>query len=152
MKLPNPERAVVDIEKLRGYCLNPQHLRGRHKARVFAAVLGITAEKAELLRTALLEAALHREATPTEQDTHGQRYVLDFELDGPSGRGMVRSCWIVRAGETFPRLTTCYVLKMAEGESMKTKVLDVVALLEDMPARGLLRGQVGTVVEELDGD
>lgn len=35
---------------------------------------------------------------------------------------------------------------------MKTKVLDVVALLEDMPARGLLRGQVGTVVEELGGD
>lgn len=28
-------------------------------------------------------------------------------------------------------------------------LLDVVALLEDMPDRGLVRGQVGTVVEEL---
>lgn len=28
-------------------------------------------------------------------------------------------------------------------------VLDVVALLEDLPERGLSRGQVGTVVEEL---
>jgi Domain of unknown function (DUF4926) len=28
-------------------------------------------------------------------------------------------------------------------------LLDVVALAEDMPKRGLLRGQVGTVVEEL---
>lgn len=27
------------------------------------------------------------------------------------------------------------------------KPFDVVALLEDLPARGLLRGQVGTVVE-----
>jgi len=27
--------------------------------------------------------------------------------------------------------------------------LDVVALLEDLPARGLVRGQVGTVVEKL---
>jgi hypothetical protein len=27
------------------------------------------------------------------------------------------------------------------------KLLDVVALLEDLPERGLLRGQVGTVVE-----
>jgi hypothetical protein len=27
--------------------------------------------------------------------------------------------------------------------------LDVVALLEDVPARGLVRGQVGTVVEKL---
>ena len=30
-------------------------------------------------------------------------------------------------------------------------LLDVVALLSDVPAHGLLRGQVGTVVERLDG-
>jgi len=30
-------------------------------------------------------------------------------------------------------------------------LLDVVALLEDLPERGLVRGQVGTVVEVLDG-
>jgi Domain of unknown function (DUF4926) len=29
------------------------------------------------------------------------------------------------------------------------RLLDVVALLEDIPDRGLRRGQVGTVVEEL---
>ncbi len=29
------------------------------------------------------------------------------------------------------------------------KPLDVVALLEDLPSRGLLRGQVGTIVETL---
>jgi Domain of unknown function (DUF4926) len=29
------------------------------------------------------------------------------------------------------------------------KTLNVVALLEDMPSRGLVRGQVGTVVEKL---
>lgn len=32
------------------------------------------------------------------------------------------------------------------------KLLDVVALAEDLPARGLSRGQVGTVVEKLDDD
>jgi len=42
MKLPNPERAVVDLEKLRNYCLSLSHPRGRHKARVFEAVLGLT--------------------------------------------------------------------------------------------------------------
>jgi hypothetical protein len=31
-------------------------------------------------------------------------------------------------------------------------LLDVVALTEDLPERGLSRGQVGTVVEELDPD
>jgi hypothetical protein len=39
---------------------------------------------------------------------------------------------------------------------MKTKktkpnLLDVVALLTDLPAQRLARGQVGTVVDELDG-
>jgi len=29
-------------------------------------------------------------------------------------------------------------------------LLDVVALLNDIPDRGLVRGQVGTVVEQLD--
>jgi hypothetical protein len=40
MKLPNGERAVVDIRKLRDYCLSAKHRRGRHKARVFEAALG----------------------------------------------------------------------------------------------------------------
>ncbi len=34
MKLPNAENAVVEIAKLRDYCLSEDHLRGRHKARV----------------------------------------------------------------------------------------------------------------------
>lgn len=35
---------------------------------------------------------------------------------------------------------------------METKPFDVVALLEDLPERGLIRGQVGTVVEKLGPD
>ena len=33
--------------------------------------------------------------------------------------------------------------------SAKINLLDVVALIEDLPERGLYRGQVGTVVESL---
>jgi Domain of unknown function (DUF4926) len=36
------------------------------------------------------------------------------------------------------------------GKSERPAVLDVVALLADLPAQGLARGQVGTVVESLD--
>lgn len=32
------------------------------------------------------------------------------------------------------------------------KLLDVVALTQDMPAKHLIRGQVGTIVEILDSD
>ncbi len=40
-------------------------------------------------------------------------------------RAFIRSAWIILNGEDFPRLT------------------------EDLPNRGLLRGQVGTIVEKL---
>jgi len=32
MLVPNAERAVVDIRKLRAYCLDPTHADGKHKA------------------------------------------------------------------------------------------------------------------------
>ena len=35
-------------------------------------------------------------------------------------------------------------------ENPSIRVLDVVALVEDLPERGVRRGQVGTVVERLD--
>ena len=34
----------------------------------------------------------------------------------------------------------------------RVNLLDVVALLDDLPEEGLTRGQVGTVVEQLDND
>ncbi|MCX8103072.1 MAG: hypothetical protein N3E42_01325 [Candidatus Bipolaricaulota bacterium] len=110
MKLPNPERAVVDLEKLRNYCLSLEHPRGRHKARVFATVLGLTADHTEHLRETLLAAARTHDAVPTEQDEYGQRFVIDFDMSGPSGSARIRSSWIVRRGEDFARLTSCYVL------------------------------------------
>ena len=110
VKLPSPELAVVDLTKLREYCLNPSHPRGRHKARVFAASLGIAALNADILRNALLRAAAEADATPGQHDDYGRRYVLDFEMRGPSGKAVVRSTWIVRSNERFARMTSCYVL------------------------------------------
>jgi|SRR5579859_3783564 len=110
MKLPNAERALVDEKKLREYCLNPIHPRGRHKARVFASALGIYQENADILRQALLIAAVRNEAVAGEHDKFGRRYMLDFEMIGPAGSASVRSSWIVLAGEDCPRLTSCYVL------------------------------------------
>jgi hypothetical protein len=54
MLIPNAENAVVDIRKLRDYCLNPDHDEGKHKARLFSSTLDITAENAEELRRILL--------------------------------------------------------------------------------------------------
>ena len=110
MKLPHPDRAVVDIRKLRDYCLNPDSPKGRNKARVFASALGLMQRDADFLRKALLAAAREREAVPGEADDYGQRYTVDFPLETVAGRRQVRSGWMVRPDEDFPRLTTCYVV------------------------------------------
>ena len=110
VKLPNGINAVVDTVKLRDYCLNPGHPEGRHKARVFRAKLGMEREDAAELQAALLAAARDQDADTSEADQYGERYVLDFSLRHVGHEERVRSAWIIRKGENFPRLTGCYVL------------------------------------------
>jgi hypothetical protein len=56
--LPNAENAIVEIAKLRDYCLSPTHLRGRHKARVFQSALKLAFDDATELQAALKQAAV----------------------------------------------------------------------------------------------
>ena len=111
MRLPNGEQAIVDIRKLRDYCLNPNNPRGSNKARVFARALGITAKSADTLRLKLLEIAASEKAAIGELDNYGQRYTIDFEMATEVGTATVRSGWIILQSETIPRFTTCYVRK-----------------------------------------
>jgi len=113
MRLPKGDRAVVDIVKLLEYCLNPHHEDGKHKARVFAAALGIGRAHAEWLRERLRQAAASEPASIASVTRFGTLYVLDFSLTTATGSAVVRSGWIVRYSEDFPRLTTCYVRKSA---------------------------------------
>ena len=103
---------VVDLAKLRDYCLSSEHPRGRHKARVFRSRLGLTASDAELLRSALLNAAQrHRRGLiHGERDAFGQRFILDFQMTTEMGTAIIRSGWIVPTGEQVMRFITCYVL------------------------------------------
>ena len=110
MPLLNSDNAVVDLEKLTEYVLNPDHPTGRHKARVFKSVLGLTLEDAAFLQRTLQEIVMTHEATEQDTTEYGQRFVIDFELTTAAGSAMVRSAWIVRIDEAFPRLTSCYVL------------------------------------------
>ena len=110
MKLPSSEDAIVELAKLRDYCLSQSHPRGRHKARVFLSVLAMTAADAEELRTALLNAAREGNAVPGASDLYGIRYIIDFELKRSEKAASIRSSWIVLTGESAPRFVTCFVL------------------------------------------
>ena len=103
---------VVDVVKLRDYCLSEAHPRGRHKAKVFRSALGLGSDDAAALRQALLDAAYKPQAIfqPSTKDAYGERWILDFCMTTYAGSAMIRSTWIVRIGEDMLRLTSCYVL------------------------------------------
>jgi len=114
VKLPNAENAVVDIAKLRDYSLDLNHREGKHKARVFLKALGIDSNDAEQLRQIILKAIVEADAVEGQQTQHGRRFVVDFRISWSKTSvirtALVRTAWIVRTDEDFPRLTTCFVL------------------------------------------
>ena len=109
--LPNGERAFIDPRKFADYSLFADHPVGGHKAVLFERILGITVADAELLRDILLLVAARAEAAIGQSDDFGRRYTIDFHLMTATGDATVRSAWIVRTAEDFPRLTTCFMLR-----------------------------------------
>ena|SRR3712207_2756128 len=110
MRLPNAERAVVEIGKLRDYSLNTHHESGKHKARVFRSALGLTADDAEWLREKILSAAQTEEADARPASAFGENFVIDISVEREGRTALVRTSWIVEFGTDFPRLTSCYVI------------------------------------------
>lgn len=110
MRVPNSENAIVDIGKLRNYCLNPTHEVGKHKARVFKAAFNLTENDAAVLQYALLDAIKLFETKVGRLDKFGQRYIVDFEFEWKGKRGMIRSAWIIDSDKEVPRLITCIPL------------------------------------------
>jgi len=107
MKLPNGNQAQLG-DKLDRYILNPQHPKGKDKATLFKNRLGITLESKEILENILLDVAIGHKATIYKQDRYGIQYDIKFPMTTEFGKSLVISCWIIRAGEDFPRLTTAY--------------------------------------------
>jgi hypothetical protein len=108
--LPNGDMALLEIGKLRDYCLNAEHPRGKHKARLFRAALGFGREDAEELRGYLLAAAIAETATALHIDPWGQYWRIDAPVTRQERRALVRTLWIVRTSEAAPRFVTCWVL------------------------------------------
>jgi len=109
-RLPRVDEAVVPEHKLRDYALNPEHLTGRHKARVFQAALGIGQDDWEWLRDQILSAVQDARVASVSQDPWGFRYTVPILLEGLNGATHeVITAWIVEADGAPPRLTTAYV-------------------------------------------
>ncbi len=109
MKIPNCEKAIIDTAKLTEYTLNPEHPRGKHKALLFKDLLGIELADANTLLSWIREALLKKNAELGLKDQFGQRYVLDFSKTHLGREVTIRTTWIIRTNENFPRMVSCFI-------------------------------------------
>ena len=108
MKLPGADRAVVAPEKVRDFLLSPANPRARGKPAFFEA-LGFDASRWEALQAVLLDVARSGDASPGQKSELETKFEVRANIRGPSGReAIVRTIWIVNAGEGQPRFVTAY--------------------------------------------
>jgi len=105
MRIPGADRAIIPIDKIVQYLLNLDHPDGGSKAAVLARA-GFSADRPREFDLALRNQHLPLEAEKGRSSAYGEKYEIVGALDGPSGRVLVRSIWIIRHGERFPRLIT----------------------------------------------
>ena len=111
MKLPNPDKLVVEREKIVDYLLNRGHRYGASKARFFSR-FGFQAEKWEQLAQALRCHGQTHQVKKAQETGFGPRYLVEGRLNTPDGRSpRVRSVWQLEPGEVAPRLITAYPLQ-----------------------------------------
>ena len=110
MKIPNADLALLDIEKLRGYCLSTAHSKGKDKARVFMSALGVKQSDALWLRAEILRRLASAAAVQQIEDVWGVRYAVDMEITLNAKSAMVRTIWIILRGDDRPRFVTCRVV------------------------------------------
>ncbi|HEX6860951.1 MAG TPA: hypothetical protein VF138_12230 [Caulobacteraceae bacterium] len=111
MKLPGGEDVLIDPRKLVDYALSPTHHTGRHKARVFASVLGLTARDAAVLADALRLAAAREEAELIGETAHGAGYRIRSLFRFKDRSAIIGSGWRVPADGSQTRLVTVYVAR-----------------------------------------
>jgi Domain of unknown function (DUF4926) len=151
--LPNGDRATLDLRKIADYCLNLEHARGRHKARVFREALGIERVDAAGLRDEFLEAARDGVASRLAGRRMGKPLAsrhrdVATEQARRGKNDMDRTAR--RTGPPFCNLLGVVMVVETQESVEAPPLLGAVALLSDLPTRGLVRGQVGTIVEALD--
>ena len=107
--MTNARAAYIPPGKRAEYSLDADHPTGKHKARVFRAALGIGAADADWLTARILDAICVANAFDEATTPFGHRYAVESPLTTDVGTATVRTTWLVRHHESFPRLTFCYI-------------------------------------------
>lgn len=108
MKLPNGDKAEISRQKLVGYCLNPNHPSGKHKARVFASALGITTDNVEILDELIQKAAIEGEVIQENTTEFGQQFKVNWVI--PETQNIkLRTIWEISNLNSNPRLVSAFI-------------------------------------------
>lgn len=84
---------------------------GKHKAIRFKEVLLFTKPDSDDLKKIILDGLKEFDARSSFDDEFGKRYYVDMIIHKFGKRIHFRTSWIIKKGEDFPRLTTCYIKK-----------------------------------------
>ena len=108
MPIPNADRAIIAVEKLTAYLLNPSHKRGGAKARLLFS-LGYRTDAPHVLESDLRVQHLSLNAARTSHTPYGVAYEIDGPMTTPNG-STVRFCsiWQIDTGSEVPRFVTMY--------------------------------------------
>ena len=116
VKLPNGNLASVEQKKVVEYLLNREHPDNGGKAEFFIG-MGFDPRDWEAFAAAIRHLALTASVISTVESSHGKKYIVDGPIYRSSGsERLVRSVWIVDAGETVPRLVTAYPREEGKGD------------------------------------
>ncbi len=108
--IPNPHLLRVEITKVVGYLLNPDHPKGAAKAKLFQAV-GFSTEKVDEFIAALRQQAATNKIADVIEHSHGVKTVVDCFMPTPSGRPYcIRTVWNDHLDGAPPRLVTAHPL------------------------------------------
>lgn len=119
MPLPNARFAEVPVAKLLTYLLDPNHAKGRHKARMLAAI-GFDQHHIGALRAEIRRIAEEGRATLDSHTPFGVKWRAWGEIRGPNGRTLgVRTVWIVPSGGLVPHFVTLVPARRMPSEELQ---------------------------------
>lgn len=77
---------------------------------MFYNKLGLTSNDTGSFIEVIREAISQNDAVNTSTDIYGDRYNVDFAYKTEKFSANIRTIWIIKKGEKFARLVTCYLI------------------------------------------
>ena len=107
-KIPNPDQAVVSMQKLTQYLLSETHAVGKAKAKFFRSQ-GYNENNAGLLADGLIFIANSEEIKKEVASPYGVKYIIDGNLITPNKNEIsIRTVWVIESHDNRPRFVTAY--------------------------------------------